>query len=222
VRDGDVWLEARSTVAGLLGGLPGEWGTPPDGAELQEGVFSLWLDDPAARNRRLPSLYHGNAQIFAHRDVEEVRARLSRTVRAVLERHERPSYLVSACRSGERYGLYARDIFNRDAFRMRAIRAGLDLADEPYVQMTDDGAFTCEGWDAFRPEFVVVNRLQARDGGNANRGAFLTFLFGILRVGEMGTVELHHLVRAIKDAEVVTEDDPARLVEVLKAGPPRP
>ncbi|MDQ3915606.1 MAG: hypothetical protein M3323_09815 [Actinomycetota bacterium] len=201
--------------------MPVEWGTPPPDAPRHEGIFSLWVDDALSRTRRLPSLYHGNAQIFAHRDAGEVRTRLVRTIRAVLERDLRPSYLVAACKAGDRYGLYARDIFNRDPFRMRALRAGLELADEPYVQMTEDGAFRCEGWDPFLPEFVVVKSLRGPEGQeNVNRGAFLTFLFGILRVGDMGAVELRHLVRTIKTAEVVAEDDPARLVEVLKAGQP--
>ncbi len=216
MKDGDAWLEARCTAPGLLADLPLPWGEPADGETRHEGIFSLVVDEPAARTRKLPSLYHGNAHLFAHRDIHEVRARLLRTVTAVLEADERPSYLVAACSAGNRFGLYARDIFNRDPFRLRAARAGLVLADEPYVQMTDDGAFECEGWPPFHPEFVVVKTLRGRDGSNVNRGAFLTFLFGILRVGDMGAMELHHLVRTIKAAEVVARDDPEELVAALR------
>jgi hypothetical protein len=216
MKDGDAWLEARSTASGLLADLPLPWGEPRDGDARHEAIFSLVVDAPGGKTRRLPGLYHGNAHLFAHRDVGEVQARLVRTARAVLEADERPSYLVTACRAGERLGLYARDAFNRDPFRLRAARAGLVLADEPYVQMTDDGAFECEGWPPFRPEFVVVNDVRRRDGSQLNRGAFLTFLFGILRVGDIGALEMHHLVRTIKTAEVVARDDPVELVAALR------
>ncbi len=59
---------------------------------------------------------------------------------------------------------------------------------------------------------------RGRETENVNKGAFLTFLFGILRVGDMGMVELHHLVSAIKDAEIVADDDPDELVETLRTG----
>lgn len=115
-------------------------------------------------------------------------------------------------------------MFNREPFRLRAVRAGLELSDDPYARMTPSGEFECEGWEPFRPEFVVVKSLRGprgREAENVNKGAFLTFLFGILRVGDMGMVELHHLVSAIKDAEIVADDDPEQLVETLHAAPAR-
>lgn len=218
MRDGGEWLEARANAPGLLDGLPIEWGDPADDATRFDGIFSLVVDGSGGRTRRLPSLYHANAQLFAHRDVDAVRARLVRTVDTVLAAGEQPSYLVTACRVGERHGLYARDIFNRDPFRLRAARAGLVLADDSYVHLKPDGRFETIGWAPFHPEFVVVNEVRAPDGvTNRNRGAFLAFLFGILRVGDMGVVELHHLVRTIKTAEVVTTDDPEELVATLSA-----
>lgn len=179
------------------------------------------MDDPAKRTRALPSVYHANAQIFADRDVDKARSRLARTIDAVLHSREQPSYLVTACRIDGRIGLWTRDVYNREPFRMRTVRAGLELSDDPYVTMTPDGRFECEGWDPFRPEFVVVKSLRGprgREGENVNKGALLTFLFGILRVGDMGMVELHHLVSTIKDAEIVAEDEPEELVAVLRAG----
>lgn len=166
-------------------------------------------------------MYHANAQIFADRDVDKARSRLVRTIDAVLNAKEQPSYLVTACRVDGRRGLWARDVYNRESFRLRAVRAGLELSHDPYVRMTPEGAFECEGWEPFRPEFVVVKSLRGprgREAENVNKGAFLTFLFGILRVGDMGMVELHHLVSAIKDADVVAEDDPVDLVAQLRAG----
>lgn len=216
-------MEARSTQPGLLAGLPVPWDTPPDDAPRYDGIFSLLVDDPGKRTRSLPSVYHANAQLFADRDVHKARARLVQTVEAVLHSRERPAYLVAACRVDGRRGLYARDVFNREPFRLKAIRAGLEIADDPYVRMTPSGEFECEGWEPFRPEFVVAKSLRGprgREAENVNKGAFLTFLFGILRVGDMGMVELHHLVSTIKNADVVVEDGPEELVEALRTAAP--
>jgi hypothetical protein len=87
--------------------------------------------------------------------------------------------------------------------------------------MTPSGEFAAEGWEPFTPEFIVAQSIRGprgREAENVNKGAFLTFLFGILRVGDMGMVELHHLVSTIKSTEVVVEDDdPVALVEALRA-----
>ena len=169
-------------------------------------------------------MFHGNAQLYADRDVDKVRSRLALTIDAVLHAKERPAYLISACRVAGRPGLFARAIFNREPYRLRAERAGLELAEDPYVRMTPAGEFECEGWGPFRPEYIVVNKIpgpRGREHENVNRGAMLTFVFGILRVGDVGMVELHHLTSTIRSAEIVIEDDPVRLVERLRAAPSR-
>lgn len=222
MHDGADWLEARTTHSGLLADLPVPWATPPDDEPRFEGIFSLVVDDPAKRTRSLPSVYHANAQIFADRDVGKAQSRLVRTIDVVLHAKEEPAYLATACRVDGRRGLWVRDVFNREPFRLRAVRAGLELADDPYARMTPAGEFECEGWEPFRPEFIVVKSLRGprgREAENVNKGAYLTFLFGILRVGDMGMVELHHLVSTINDADVVAEDDPDELVEALRSTP---
>jgi hypothetical protein len=176
------------------------------------------VDDPAKKTRALPTMFHGNAQLYADRDVDRVRSRLVRTIDAVMHAKERPAYLTAACRVDGRVGLFARDVYNRAPFRMRAARAGLEISDDAYVRMTAGGEFEAEGWAPFRPEFIVVKNLpgpRGREHENVNKGALLTFLFGILRVGDVGAVELHHLVSAIKDAELVDDDDPVQLVARL-------
>lgn len=165
-------------------------------------------------------MYHGNAQLYADRDVDRVRSRLVRTIDAVLHAEERPAYLAAACRVDGRTGLFARDVYNRAPFRMRAIRAGLELSDDTYIRMTPDGEFEAEGWAPFRPEFIVAKNLpgpRGREHENVNKGALLAFLFGVLRVGDMGMKELHHVVSTIKDAEIVDEEDPVQLVARLRA-----
>jgi len=204
----------------VLTGLPLPWGSPGDDDVRHSGIFSVVVDDPTKRVRQLPSLYHGNAQIYATRDISEIRPRLVATVTAVLESSKRARYLASACRVGDRYGIYARDVCNRDPFRLHVSRAGLVLSDEPHVRMTDDGRFTSEGWPAFHPDFIVVNPRRAPDARNLNDGASLTFLFGILRVGALVPSELRHLARTIRTAEVVAADDPVELVKRLEAGSP--
>lgn len=179
------------------------------------------VDDPGKKTRALPTMYHGNAQLYADRDVDKVRSRLALTIDAVLHARERPAYLISACSVDGRRGLFARDLFNREPYRLRAARAGLELADDPYLRMTPDGRFECEGWAPFSPEYIVVRKVRGHGRGeeNLNKGALLTFVFGILRVGDVGMMELHHLTSTIKTAEVVIEDDPVRLVERLRAAP---
>ncbi|MDQ3952292.1 MAG: hypothetical protein M3279_04915 [Actinomycetota bacterium] len=216
-------MEARSTRAGLLAGLPVPWGVPPDDAPRYEGIFSLVVDDPDKKTRALPTMYHGNAQLYADRDVENVQGRLVRTIDAVLHAQERPAYLASACRIDGRPGLYVHGVYNREPYRLRAIRAGLEVADDPYVRLTPAGELECEGWEPFRPEFIVVSRVRGprgREHENVNRGGLLAFNFGILRVGDMGMMELHHLISIIKDARVVAEEDPERMVETLRAAAP--
>jgi hypothetical protein len=161
----------------------------------------------------LPSLYHGNAQIFASRDVTDVQERLVATVRAVLDSADRAWYLATACRVSDRFGLYARDVFNRDTFRLRAVRAGLVLAEASHVRMTDEGHFACEGWPVFHPDFVVVNPRPGPGADNLNRGASLAFLFGILRLGDMTPLELRHISTLVKTAQIVAVDDPDELVK---------
>jgi hypothetical protein len=199
----------------MLADLAVPWGTPADD-DVHPGIFSIVVDDPGKRVRALPSLYHGNAQIYTTRDLAELRRRLVGTVTAVLESSKRARYLASACRVGGTFGIYARDVCNRDPFRLRARRAGLVVSDEPHVEMTEDGRFISEGWPAFHPRFIVVNPRRAADTRNLNDGASLTFLFGILRVGALGAAELRHLVHTVKTVEVVAADDPRKLVERLE------
>jgi hypothetical protein len=217
VHDGSAWLEARSTAPDVLGDLPLPWGTPADDDERHAAIFSVVVDDPSKRVRELPSLYHGNAQIYASRDIADVRQKLAATVSAVLESSSRAWYLASACRVGNRFGLYARDVCNRDPFRMRTARAGLVISDDPHVRMTDDGSFTCEGWPSFQPTFIVVNPRRDAEARNLNEGASLTFLFGILRLGAMTAPELRHVVQMVKTADIVDADDPDDVVERLEA-----
>ena len=216
-------MEARSTRPGLLADLPVPWGVPPDDAPRYDGIFSLVVDDPGKKTRSLPTMYHGNAQLYADRDVDKVRGRLVRTIEAVLHAGERPAYLSAACRIDGRSGLYVHGVYNREPYRLRAIRAGLEIADDPYVRLTPDGAFECEGWEPFRPDFIVVARVpgpRGRENENVNKGGLLAFNFGVLRVGDMGMMELHHVISAIRNAHVVAEEDPERAVEVLRAAAP--
>ncbi len=211
---------------GLLDDLPTPTADPPNGAVRHEGVFSLVVDDSGDRVRSLPSAYFGAAQIFADRDVAKVKQVLTRSVRVALEADKVPSYLITACRLGNKFGLYTKDIFNRSVFRRRVSRAGLDFADDPFVEMTPDGRFRCEGGDVFHPAFVLVNKLAtvgaspsgvlAHSDDNVNRGGFLTFLFGILRVGTVRPDELRALGRMIPTLEVVSEADPEEAVEAIR------
>ena len=205
----------------MLDGVGAPWATPPDDAVLYPGIFSLVVDDAGAKTRRLPSVYHSYAQIFAHRDLGLVLTRLESLIGRVLDADARASYLITACRVGDTYGLYARDVFNRNSFRIAARRAGLELADEPHVEMVPDGSFKCDTWGEFQPRFVVVSDVTSIAGTpDGNRGAQLTFLFGILRVGDMTAFALRRVSELVRSERVLSEPDPGLLVESIKAIPP--
>jgi hypothetical protein len=215
----------RSNVEGTLEDLDVPMGEPPDGAPRHYGTFSLVIDDSSSRIRALPSAYLGPAQIFADREVRKTKKMLTRSIGAVLTAQKTPVYLITACRIGDKIGLYTKDIFNRSVFRRRATRLGLEFAPDPFVQMTEGGHFRAEGLNEFRPDFILVNRLAtvgaspsgvvALSDDNVNRGGFLTFLFGILRIGTVGVRELGTLARTIQQVPIVSEATPEAALESI-------
>lgn len=190
-------------------GLP-NLGEPPDDAPRQWSVFSVVVDDPAKKTRRLPAFFHGGAEIFRSRDVDEVGRRLAATARRVLDRHERGSYLANPVRYGDKNGLWVRDICNRSAVRTRFERAGFEFADEQYVTLKEEGRVETTGWGEFAPDFLVVSRIAPttpRDtptsgGGNA------AFLLAMLRVGPVPAHEFGSLVGMVRRAAVIGSGDP--------------
>jgi hypothetical protein len=201
----------RATVPGVLDRfeLPNV-GEPPEEAPRQWSVFSIVVDDPAKKTRRLPAYYHGGAEIFRGRDVDEVGRRLAVAARRVLDRHERGSYLANPVRFGERRGLWVRDICNRSALRTKFERSGFEFADEQYVTLDGEGRVEAAGWGAFAPDFLVVSRIAAGTPKETPRGGggSAAFLLAMLRIGPVPPHEFGTLVGLVRGAAVIGSGDP--------------
>ena len=104
------WLEIRSTAPGVLDPLGYRLQQPADDARQYPRQFSFVIDDSDSRTRALPMLHHGKANIFADRRIEKLGERLNRALEALAARDEVATFQATACRLGDAYGLYTRDL----------------------------------------------------------------------------------------------------------------
>jgi hypothetical protein len=165
-------------------------------------------------------LYHGPAQIFADRHMENLGLRLNQALEAIAAAQEDEAiYMINACRIGERYGLYSRDLFNRASFRVHMSRLGVEFAEDPYVRLLPSGRFDCRDWGEFDPEFMVSGGPFPRDPEEVDnrRGGMTPFMFGVLRMGRITASELKHLAGFVRRAPVLSSQSPRAVVEQLAA-----
>jgi hypothetical protein len=112
----------------------------------------------AARGiRQLPGVYLSRAQIYADRDPAALGARLVTLVDAVVNAPAAPTYLITACRVGDRHGLYMRDVFTRSLYRTKLRRRGLALASDPIVRQVGPIEFESKEWGRFEPSFAITS-----------------------------------------------------------------
>ena len=182
------------------------------------------VDDGSKKVRSVPTLYHGSAPIFGHRDLDRVRERLGHTVETVRRADEVPAYLITACRFKGNYGLYAQGVFNRTAMRRDLERRGVEFSSDSYVRLTDRGTWESDGWQEFHAQFVVTGGPYSREPSEVVRRtvAETVFAFGVLRVGNVTSQELTLLVPALHAATRATSRDPDALVEALNDLPNSP
>lgn len=208
-------LEIRSNKLGLLERLDLPISAQADQGD-RPGAISLVIDDPSKKVRRLPSLYLASALVFADRDVAKVLDRLSRTLEAIETASTRSVYAFHACRVGESIGLYGRDLYNRDPYRRKLRRQGVEFASDSHVVLEPDGRFTCEDWGTFVPSFLVLAESGATPEEVVTTGdAGLAFALAIFRFGSVSVDELQLLVRVSRALEAVSAIDPGALVEHL-------
>jgi hypothetical protein len=215
------WLEVRSTAPGVLEPLGYHVKKPPRGAETNERVFSVVVDEGDGKTRSLPMLYHGPAQIFADRHMENLGLRLNQALEAIAAVQENEAiYMINACRIGERYGLYSRDLFNRASFRVHMSRLGVEFAEDPYVRLQPSGRFDCRDWGEFDPEFMVSGGPFPQDPEEVEnrRGGLAPLMFGVLRMGRITASELKTLASFVRRSHVLSSQSPRALVEQLAAG----
>lgn len=167
------------------------------------------------RVRRLPSLYFGRAQVFAHRDVTEVMRRLSRYASAVAQLPSKPTYLVQACEIDSKRGIYARDLFNRNPFRRKLSRHGLAFADSPVVT-TGPSGFECTDWGPFDPQFALVYTPEESAVVPVS-GARLAASLATFHLGGLQPAEFARLVAACRDVPAFGGHDPGAVADATRS-----
>lgn len=175
------------------------------------GVLSVIVDDAGATIRKLPSLYFGKSQVFADRSVERVAMEVVRFARLLDQSAVKSLYHMSACRVGERAGIYFLDTFNRSIDRRRLTRAGLEIADDPVVELLPDGRMANEQWGAFDPSFIVV-RPRDHSGGNARGKGMTAFTLAFRRLGAIAPAEMAVVTSIARTLDRVEAGDPDALV----------
>jgi hypothetical protein len=214
------WLEIRSTAEDVLAPLGYRAKDPPRGAETHERVFSFVIDEGDGKTRSLPMLYHGPAQIFADRHLENLGLRLNQALEAIAAVQDDESiYMINACRIGDRYGLYGRDVFNRASFRVHMSRLGVEFAEDPYVRLLPSGRFDCRDWGEVDPDFMIGGGPYPPDPEQVDnrRGGMAPFMFGVLRMGRITAPELKHLAGFVRRAPVLSSQSPRAVVGQLAA-----
>ena len=179
----------------------------------------MLIDESGGRTRALPTLYHGRTQVFADRSVDAIGPRIERALEAIAAQDDEATYMANAVRIDGRHGLYTRDTFNRSSFRLHMRRLGAEFAEDPYVVLEPDGSFTCRDWGSFVPDFMVAGGPYEGDVEDVTdrRGGLAPFMFGVLRVGQIGAPELALLARFVRDSPVLSSRSPQAVVATLKA-----
>lgn len=210
-------MEIRSTAPGVLDSLGYKQLNPPADATRYEAIFSIVVDDPQRKTRALPSLYHGKAQVFAHRDIAPLGARMKRALEVIAAADTDAAYLATACRIGESCGIYTRDIFNRSSFRLHMTRLGAEFAEDPYVTLMPSGAFRCQDWGEFDAQFMIAGGPfpTDEDAVDDRSGGLAPFMFGILRAGQIRPSELALLGKFVRRAPILASHSPQAILGVL-------
>lgn len=165
--------------------------------------------------RKLPVLHFGRSPLLTDRSLSRVVERLQSAVDAIVAAHDDRVYTMTPCRIGDRVGLYAKDLFERSAFRQRLARAGAEFADPAWVRLTDAGF---EGaWGRIHPDFLVT-----ADVGDdpttvvSTAPGFLLFATLAHRLWTPPRDELPLLRNALAGVRTVGCDDPRALCRAIE------
>ena len=209
-------LYLRTDVAGLLDRLGVEGKDLSDPNErLDAGSFSIVIGEPHGKIRKIPTLYFGNAPVFADRDVAAVGERFHVMVDAVARYRDNSIYAVNGCEFNGRRGLYCRDLFNRSTFRLRARPLGLRFADDPHVQLAQGSSFRNSDYGVFEPEFIVY-QTEFSDELTRKKGGLLLWIVSTYRLGIPPSDEVGRLGSIIGALEAVGGGNPSEVTEVLE------
>lgn len=178
--------------------------TSEDGPRY-EGVVTVTGPSEGRGLRRLPGVFLSRAQIYGDRDTDTLGQRLVTLVDAVVNAPLAPTYLITACRAGDRHGLYLRDVFTRSIYRTKLRRRGLEMATDPIVRQVSEREFECDAWGSFEPSFAITSDF---DDANPERLAstapgLLAFTLATYHLGPMQPEELGLLTSAAKNLTAV-------------------
>lgn len=212
-----VWFEVRSNSAAALEGIELPKGWADEDAFRSEGALSLVVDEGPAQVHKLPSIYFGQAQVFADRDLEVVRRELVERTQITIASFTEALYALVPCRYRGKVGLYGRDFFNRATFRRRLERLGVEFAPDSHVTLREEG-FVSSTWGPIQPSFVVL-ALHVEDpaGVENTSGGFLVFGIAGFRLGAVSQAEMGLLARILRGVKSFSAQDPKVLLDALDA-----
>jgi hypothetical protein len=200
--------------------LPGPEGSeePPEEATRHEAVFSLVVQPPGARFRKLPTLYVRSAPVFADKELAPVLESLQRNIEVVRSARERPTYALRACRLDGETGLYGADVYNRSPIRGRLARLGMDFSHDPYVELGPDGRLRAQDWGELDPRFFIIG-VGTAEGSEVVEmsGAMALALMSNSRFGELTARELRALASLFSSVRGVGCRDARALIAHLRA-----
>lgn len=125
-------------------------------------------------------------------------------------------YTLRACRVGDTYGVYGRDMFNRSAYRRRLERQGVRFSAEPVTGFRLDGNFEDKRWGPFRADFSLLE--GGDEDGEPIRipGGLVSFTLASFRLGPIGSQELSALVRVTHSMISVGAAQPDAALEYVR------
>ena len=169
--------------------------------------------------RKLPSLYMGPTLFFSDRQDERVAEHFG-VMRSFLDRSLNEAvYTLQAVKVDGRFGLYARDFFNRSVFRRRLMRQGMQLSDRPFVTF-DGQAFETSDWGKFEPDFVIFGDMSPEDSTRYEMGAGeIGFALMTYRMGKPDVHELRCMLQIGREIHPFVKEDASEVVaEVRRLG----
>lgn len=189
-----------------------------DGEDKAEVILSVVVDEGEERRRKLPSLFLGTTQIFAHREIGSVVARMEDVLSAFLRSEESILLAAHSCEYQGVTGLYARDLFNRAPYRRKLVRSGVSFTECPYTELKADGSCYVPDIGGFRPAFVVLGDDSAEPTEVVRTSpARVGFTLASLRLGQIKPRELNQLVALARSTPGLSAGDPSALAKELRS-----
>jgi hypothetical protein len=183
----------------------------PENGLLHREVVTLVVDEDEGPIRKLPIVYLNRTPVFGNRNADSVIVVMQRLVKALIDSAEVPHYLLTACRIGNRFGLFGADFYNRSKIRRDLTRKGVEFAGEQFTRFSTDGWFEASEWGRFEPSFIVLRTWADHTEDPTEvietKGAELSFQVATYRLALMEPPELSALTSVLKGSPGVSAGD---------------